>query len=75
MSAPHAFMRRTWFTCLDCSRSEPRDGGLWCTLNGRRISWDPSGFGCGDYCTRSGRGERVVMVPTLDHYHGAKARE
>ena len=38
MTAPHAFMRRTWFTCLNCSRSVPRDGGLeadWgdCTID------------------------------------------
>lgn len=46
MSAPHAFMRRTW----------------------------PSGYGCGDYCIRNGRGDRVVMVPTIDHYHGSKTR-
>ena len=73
MTAPHAFMRRDWFTCLDCLRSERRpDGELWCRLNDRRISWDPRGFGCGDYCVRAGRDDRVVIVPTLDHYHGPK---
>jgi hypothetical protein len=55
----HAFMRRTWFTCFDCASSEPDQ--TYCAYNRCPIRWDPTAFGCGNYCTGDNEGKPRQM--------------
>lgn len=73
MTAPHAFQRRGFFTCLTCdyAKVRSRDELPECTRNHIRIRWDIITFGCGDYAARD---EPVAVQTRMTQFYGTPSR-